>query len=91
MDMNIIFQENMCLTDLNHYKHSKMTIFWVRFNTEKNKHCICQVYLVACNLSDKRCVMGSAVDMTYLALAFKTGTRQVIVLPENHVLYVHQM
>ena len=27
MDMNIIFQENMCLTDLNHYKHSKMTIF----------------------------------------------------------------
>ena len=26
MDMNIIFQENMCLTDLNHYKHSKMTI-----------------------------------------------------------------
>ena len=27
MDVNIIFQENMCLTDLNHYKHSKMTIF----------------------------------------------------------------
>ena len=27
MDMNIIFQENMCLTDPNHYKHSKMTIF----------------------------------------------------------------
>ena len=35
MDMNIIFLENMCLTDLNHYKHSKMTIFWVRFNTAK--------------------------------------------------------
>ena len=35
-DMNIIFQENMCLTDLNHYKHSKMMIFWVRFNTLKN-------------------------------------------------------
>ena len=27
MDMNIIFQENMCLTDLNHYKHAKITIF----------------------------------------------------------------
>ena len=27
MGMNIIFQVNMCLTDLNHYKHSKMTIF----------------------------------------------------------------
>ena len=40
MGMNIIFQENMCLTDLNHYKHSEMTIFWVRFNTEKNRHCI---------------------------------------------------
>ena len=26
MDMNIIFQENMCLTDLSHCKHSKMTI-----------------------------------------------------------------
>ena len=45
MDMNIIFQENTCLTDLNHYKRSKMTIFWVRFNIEKNRHCI-----VACNL-----------------------------------------
>ena len=28
MGMNIIFQENMCLTDPNHYKHSKMTIFY---------------------------------------------------------------
>ena len=27
MDMNIIFQENMCLTDLHHYKHFKMAIF----------------------------------------------------------------
>ena len=27
IDMNIIFQKNMCLTDRNHYKHSKMTIF----------------------------------------------------------------
>ena len=27
MHMNVIFQENMCLTDANHYKHSKMTIF----------------------------------------------------------------
>ena len=40
MDVNIIFQENMCLTNLNHYKHSEMTIFWVRFNTEKNRNCI---------------------------------------------------
>ena len=40
MDVNIIFLENMCLTDLNHYKHSKMTIFWVRFNTGKNRNCI---------------------------------------------------
>ena len=40
MDMNIIFQENMCLTDLNHFKHSKLTIFWLHFNTEKNRHCI---------------------------------------------------
>ena len=37
MDMNTIFQENMCLTDFNH--HSKMTIFWVRFNTGKNRNC----------------------------------------------------
>ena len=27
MHMDVIFQENMCLTDANHYKHSKMTIF----------------------------------------------------------------
>ena len=27
MDVNIIFQENMHLTDLNYYKHSKMMIF----------------------------------------------------------------
>ena len=25
----------MCLTDLNHYKHSKMTIFWVRLTQER--------------------------------------------------------
>ena len=25
----------MCLTDRNHYKHSKMTIFWVRFNPKR--------------------------------------------------------
>ena len=44
MDVNIIFQENMCLTDLNHDKHSKMTMFWVRFNTER-----IGTVLVACN------------------------------------------
>ena len=27
MVMNIIFQENTCLTNLNHYKRSKITIF----------------------------------------------------------------
>ena len=27
MYMNVIFQENMCLTDASHYKHSKRTIF----------------------------------------------------------------
>ena len=36
MDMNMIFQENMCLTDLNHSKHSKMTIFGVHFITGKH-------------------------------------------------------
>ena len=35
MDMNIIFQENMCVTNLNHYKCSKMTIFWVALTQEK--------------------------------------------------------
>ena len=40
LDMNIIFQKNMCLTNFNHYKHSKMMIFWVCFNKGKNRHCI---------------------------------------------------
>ena len=39
MDMNIFFQKNMSMTDPNHNKHSKMTTFWLRFNTGKNRHC----------------------------------------------------
>ena len=35
MDVNVIFQENMCLTDLNHYKHSKMTIFEYALTQER--------------------------------------------------------
>ena len=44
MHMNAIFQENMCLTDANHYNHSKMSIFWARFKTVKNRD-----FLVAYN------------------------------------------
>ena len=39
MDMNIIFKENMCLTDPYYYKHAIMMISWLRFNTGKNRHC----------------------------------------------------
>ena len=55
MDMNTIFQENMCFTDSNHCKHSKMIIFLttVHFNTGNHRHFFGSVHSLTYRLVSK--------------------------------------
>ena len=50
MHMNVIFKENIRLTDAYYYKHSKMTIFYHALTQERNN----RYFLVECNLEGDR-------------------------------------
>ena len=65
MDMNKIFQQNTCLTDRNHYKHSKMTFFEYALTQERIGTVFSGVQRIAVNFYLCVRILKSPINAVY--------------------------